>query len=164
MSYEMELAQRYAGVHSRLWNGKAQPLRAEPDPSVSEPVREAEPAPLEPETLYSVPWFLPVTVNNLTYGDVDEAPQSESVKAFRSRAIIAQVCQKYRLSKTTIRSHRRSRYIIQARYEAMWRMKEETTLSLPQIGRIMGGFDHTTVLHGCRRYEEWLASGKVEAA
>jgi chromosomal replication initiator protein len=33
----------------------------------------------------------------------------------------------------------------------MFLIREETDASLPQIGQILGGRDHTTILHGCDR-------------
>jgi chromosomal replication initiator protein len=37
------------------------------------------------------------------------------------------------------------------RQVVMYVMREETSASLPQIGQILGGRDHTTVMHGCER-------------
>jgi chromosomal replication initiator protein len=31
-------------------------------------------------------------------------------------------------------------------------------LSYPEIGRLFGGRDHSTVIHGCNQAELWLAS------
>ena len=41
----------------------------------------------------------------------------------------------------------------------MYRMKTETTMSLPKIGDRLGGKDHTTVLYGIRKHK-----AKMEAA
>jgi chromosomal replication initiator protein len=42
----------------------------------------------------------------------------------------------------------------------MWLLKSMTSLSLPQIGRALGGRDHTTVMHGVRKHESrMLAAG-----
>lgn len=51
-------------------------------------------------------------------------------------------------------SKRRSREIVRPRQEAMFLCKEFTTRSLPDIGRRFGNFDHTTVMHACRRIAE----------
>lgn len=56
------------------------------------------------------------------------------------------------------------RAIAHARQYAMWRMRQETTQSLPQIGRFLGGRDHTTVLYGVRRHAQRLAESMREAA
>jgi chromosomal replication initiator protein len=36
--------------------------------------------------------------------------------------------------------------------------KELTNHSLPEIGQLFGGRDHTTVLHACRKVQEIMAS------
>lgn len=45
----------------------------------------------------------------------------------------------------------RSAKIALARQIVMFVMREETGASLPQIGQILGGRDHTTVIHGCEK-------------
>lgn len=52
-----------------------------------------------------------------------------------------------------IDSTRRFPLITMARHIVMWRGKTETPLSFPQIAREVGGRDHTTVLHGCRKVQ-----------
>jgi chromosomal replication initiation ATPase DnaA len=42
------------------------------------------------------------------------------------------------------------------RQEAMWLMYKTGRYSLPQIGRYLGGRDHTTVLYGIRRHQARL--------
>ena len=42
-------------------------------------------------------------------------------------------------------------------------MREETDASLPQIGRALGGRDHTTVLYGLKCHAERMAAGKQGA-
>ena len=73
------------------------------------------------------------------------------------RKTISRICQevaeKHGLTPVELRSARRSKNVVRARHEVFWRCKQETTASLPQIGRLMGGKDHTTVLHGIRMHE-----------
>lgn len=44
------------------------------------------------------------------------------------------------------------------RQEAMWEIRQRTALSLPQIGRLFGLKDHTTILHGVRAHEKRIAA------
>lgn len=74
------------------------------------------------------------------------------------REIIAEVARDHRISVTELLSHRRTRYIVFARHEAIWRCKRETTNSLPAIGRAFGGFDHTTILHAIRQHEKRMSA------
>lgn len=46
--------------------------------------------------------------------------------------------------------------LVAARHYLMWRLRRETTWSLPEIGRFLGGRDHTTVLHGVRKWDQRL--------
>ncbi len=39
----------------------------------------------------------------------------------------------------------------------MYVMREETDASLPQIGGVLGGRDHTTVIHGCEKVAAEIA-------
>ncbi|KKC27458.1 hypothetical protein WP12_03325 [Sphingomonas sp. SRS2] len=45
-----------------------------------------------------------------------------------------------------------------ARWAIMWAARKSIGLSTPQIGRRLGGRDHTTVIHGLRRAEALRAS------
>jgi chromosomal replication initiator protein len=38
----------------------------------------------------------------------------------------------------------------------MYLLREETGASLPQIGALLGGRDHTTVLYGCERIADLI--------
>lgn len=69
------------------------------------------------------------------------------------KVIVEQVCIAHQVTRSELLGAQRSKKITAARHEAMYRMKTETTLSLPQIGQRLGGKDHTTVLHGVRRHE-----------
>jgi chromosomal replication initiator protein len=38
----------------------------------------------------------------------------------------------------------------------MYLLREEIGISLPQIGEILGGRDHTTILYGCERIADLI--------
>ena len=48
---------------------------------------------------------------------------------------------------------RRTKQFATARFAIMWVARKATPYSYPQIGRALGGFDHTSILHGVRRAE-----------
>lgn len=79
----------------------------------------------------------------------------------RWRIIVDQVAAKHNLTANDVRSARRAHEVVVARHECFYRLKNETTMSLPQIGRLMGNKDHTTVLHGIHRHEARIASGEA---
>ena len=57
----------------------------------------------------------------------------------------------YKLKVSDLLSKRRTRSIARPRQVAMCLAKELTNHSLPEIGDMFGGRDHTTVLHACRK-------------
>jgi chromosomal replication initiator protein len=50
----------------------------------------------------------------------------------------------------------RSREVALPRQIAMFLLREEANISLPQIGEALGGRDHTTVMYGCEKVAEML--------
>lgn len=57
-----------------------------------------------------------------------------------------------------MRSSRRDREIVRPRQVAMYLSKRLTRQSLPAIGRMFGGRDHTTVIHAVRQIEKLRAT------
>lgn len=56
----------------------------------------------------------------------------------------------YKIKVTEMYSKKRTRAIARPRQVAMWLARELTSHSLPEIGNVFGGRDHTTVIHACR--------------
>lgn len=59
----------------------------------------------------------------------------------------------YRIDTSEMRSARRARAVARPRQVAMYLAKKLTPRSLPEIGRIFGGRDHSTVIHAVRTIE-----------
>lgn len=78
------------------------------------------------------------------------------------RRIIQEVANKHRFTVEEIISHRRNAKLMLARREAIWRIKKETSLSYPQIGKKFGGRDHSTIIHALNKYEESIKDGAKE--
>jgi len=64
------------------------------------------------------------------------------------------VAEYYKIKISDLLSKRRSRSVARPRQVAMALSKELTNHSLPEIGDMFGGRDHTTVLHACRKINE----------
>lgn len=140
-SYEQALKERYAEVRGRL-RPVARNATYLPRPAVRvQQVRQQWPV------AAAAP--LPVATERL--------PEYHTI----ADRIIAEVADKHGLSVVEIKAVRRKIKIIDARYEAFYRISKETTMSLPMIGRKFGGYDHTTVLHGIRTYEARTFEGAV---
>jgi hypothetical protein len=71
--------------------------------------------------------------------------------------IIGEICSRYRLREAELLSNRRASDVVQARHEAIYRIKHETTLTMPEIGRIMGDRDHKTIAYAAKAHEARLA-------
>jgi hypothetical protein len=74
--------------------------------------------------------------------------------------IIKAVCDAAGVEIKHLLSERRARWIARPRQLAMALIAERTALSLPQIGRKMGGRDHTTVMHAKRAWALAIADGE----
>ena len=60
----------------------------------------------------------------------------------------------YKIDAAEMRSKRRARAVARPRQVAMYLAKKMTPRSLPEIGRIFGGRDHSTVIHAVRTIEQ----------
>ena len=70
--------------------------------------------------------------------------------------VIEVVAKYYNISVPEIVSASRSKELVQPRQVAMYLIRQETDASLPEIGGLLGGRDHTTVIHGVERIKERL--------
>ena len=74
-------------------------------------------------------------------------------KQITAELIMRTVSDYYGLSLSEMTGTTRKREITVPRQIAMYLAREMTGMSLPQIGNIFGGRDHTTVLHSCKTVE-----------
>ena len=79
------------------------------------------------------------------------------------RGIILTVSREAGVSVMDIRSARRDAASTRARMICCWLARRHTPLSLPAIGRRLGGRDHSTVRHAIRRIEEIMAHDESAA-
>ena len=83
----------------------------------------------------------------------DLLPRRKEVKADHVINIVADA---YNLSPDQMMGRERSRNVALPRQIAMYLMREEGNISLPQIGEALGGRDHTTVMYGCDKIADLL--------
>ena len=77
-------------------------------------------------------------------------------KQITAELIMKTVSDYYGLSLNDMTGSVRKREITVPRQIAMYLTREMTGMSLPQIGNVFGGRDHTTVLHSCKTIENRL--------
>ncbi len=71
--------------------------------------------------------------------------------------IMRKTCDFYNVRMSDLLSPKRSRNIARPRQVAMYLAKQLTQRSYPEIGKRIGGRDHTTVIHAVRKIEELKA-------
>ncbi len=75
--------------------------------------------------------------------------------------ILEKVCQHYGISQQQVFSKSRKRDYVQVRQVSMYLAQKYTKMPASRIGQLIGGRDHSTVLHSCSTIEQRL---KVEKA
>jgi chromosomal replication initiator protein len=68
--------------------------------------------------------------------------------------VLRTVSDYYGVDIRTLQGRGRSRNIVVPRQVAMYLLREETGISLVEIGSVLGGRDHTTVIYGCEKMAE----------
>jgi chromosomal replication initiator protein len=84
-------------------------------------------------------------------------PRGRSAKATSVEEIQQRVAEGYGVSRAELIGSSRAATPLRARQVAIFLTRELTELSLPQIGRLFGGRDHSTVLNSLRRVEAAIA-------
>lgn len=75
--------------------------------------------------------------------------------------ILSAVAVEFDTSVAVLTSPDRHKNIAEIRFIAMWVMREITGMSLPAIGKRLGGRDHTTIIHGIARVNQ---AGELRAS
>jgi len=70
--------------------------------------------------------------------------------------VIETVAKFYNISIADMVSPSRNKELVQPRQIAMYLIRQETDASLPEIGGLLGGRDHTTIIHGVERIRDRL--------
>jgi len=92
---------------------------------------------------------LPLKVNTIRH---ILAPQA-LVGEVTPETIVEMVSEELKVSLEDLRSDSRKREISEARQIAMFLLRHYTDLSLPKIGSLLGGKDHTTVMYAAQKVE-----------
>lgn len=95
---------------------------------------------------------LPMTVDNIA-SVID--PPAEQVEV-TPETILTCVAETLNVSVEDIKGNSRRREISTARQIGMYLMRQRTDLSLPKIGEVFGGKDHTTVMYSCDKITKKL--------
>lgn len=96
---------------------------------------------------------IPLTADVIDSALADLAPEPKQLEPGQ---LVAAVGQAFGVSQERLLSRDRSAEVALPRQVAMYLLREEARLSLPQIGEILGGRDHTTVMYGCQKISELM--------
>jgi chromosomal replication initiator protein len=75
--------------------------------------------------------------------------------------IIKAVCETFDITESALKGPRRHRHVTQPRQVAMYLIRELTDESLPRIGSLFGGRDHTTVLNALKRIKQLKSANPI---
>jgi chromosomal replication initiator protein len=96
---------------------------------------------------------LPVNQALVDTALVDLAPRRKNVK---SDEVVHKVADAFGVTVERMIGRDRSREVALPRQIAMFLLREDANISLPQIGAALGGRDHTTVMYGCDKIADLL--------
>ncbi|MFA4930868.1 MAG: chromosomal replication initiator protein DnaA [Patescibacteria group bacterium] len=77
-------------------------------------------------------------------------------KAITHKKIIGTVSKFYNLTQGEIVGQKRNKEIVLPRQVSIYLMRKELSLSYPKIGLVLGGRDHTTIMHGYEKIEKLM--------
>jgi chromosomal replication initiator protein len=96
---------------------------------------------------------LPMTPQLVETALADLLPRRTEVEP---NQVVRTVAEAFGVSMDRMLSRERSREVALPRQIAMYLLREEANISLPQIGETLGGRDHTTVMYGCDKVSDLL--------
>lgn len=74
--------------------------------------------------------------------------------------VVSAVALYFNLKISQLRSNRRDRFLSVPRQILYYILRSELNLPLMEIGRLLGGRDHTTILHGVKKVSEMIPNNK----
>ena len=96
---------------------------------------------------------LPLTMDLVKTALVDLLPQRRAVEP---RRVVEMVANAFGLTSAELTGRGRTREVALPRQVAMYLLREEGNVSLPQIGEMLGGRDHTTVMYACDKVADMM--------
>lgn len=139
----------YQAIRSRIFKaGIVRPAKIQTDANVVEAPPSAPPVPVVPIVMIPPP---PPPGSASDMAKRFAKWQIPSMKP-RTRLICLAVCERTQTKWPDFISPSRGAHIVYKRQRLMFALRWGTKLSLPQIGRLLGGRDHTTILYGVKEH------------
>ncbi len=96
---------------------------------------------------------LPLTTQLVESVLIDMLPRKNDIQP---GDVVRKVAETFGVTMDRMLSRERSRDVALPRQIAMYLLREEANISLPQIGDALGGRDHTTIMYGCDKIADLL--------
>lgn len=77
---------------------------------------------------------------------------------FHPDDLIRKICGQYAIKPTQLKGPKRNTSLVKARQITMYILKKELGLTFAEIGNMLGGRDHTTIIHGVEKVENLVKS------
>jgi len=100
-----------------------------------------------------------VSITSDLVQSVLKSTHQENRGVFHPDDIVNNICAYYKIKPTQIKSAKRDAFLVRARQVAMYVLKRDLGLTFVEIGNILGGRDHTTVMHGITKIEKMVNDG-----
>jgi len=100
---------------------------------------------------------MPLNEELVEYALADLMPETREVEPDQ---VLKAVAKEFNVTIDELLSRTRVHSIALPRQVAMYLLREENDVSLPKIGDLLGGRDHTTVMYGCDKISELLETDK----
>lgn len=78
-------------------------------------------------------------------------PREEARTTIHPDNIISSICSYYNIKQTQLKGVKRDSFLVKPRHVCMYLLKEEAGLTFVEIGNLLGGRDHTTVMHAVEK-------------
>ena len=79
--------------------------------------------------------------------------REERKSTVHTEDVIKSICEFYGVKPTQLKGPKRDSSLVKARQVAMYLLKKELGLTLVEIGNLLGGRDHTTIMYGVEKME-----------
>lgn len=99
----------------------------------------------------------------ITTGLIEKVIESKREKRviFGPDELIKNVCYFYKIKPLQIKGGRRDAFLVRPRQVAMYLLKKELGLTYSEIGEVLGGRDHTTIMHGVSKIERLMSENEI---
>ncbi len=101
----------------------------------------------------------PLTIDLARQALMNLAPSEQPKRRFTPAQILSAVSSYYHVSIEDLCGKQRDKHIVVPRQIAMFLIRADTDVSLKDIGKELGGRDHSTVIHGFEKVEKALFNG-----